>query len=80
MIGEIAGYAAPEPAAALRKTELGQADFLALMVAQLKNQDPTKPVDNAEYVSQLAQFSQISGLTEIGVKLEPRLAATIAND
>jgi len=80
LIGEIAGMAPQQPAAALRKTELGQADFLALMVAQLKNQDPTKPVDNAEYVSQLAQFSQISGLAEIGVKLDALLAATIAKD
>ena len=45
----------------LRKT-LDQADFLALMSAQLKNQDPTKPVDNTEYVAQMAQFSTVSGI------------------
>lgn len=46
------------------KKTLDQADFLTLMSAQLKNQDPTKPVDNTEYVAQMAQFSTLSGITE----------------
>ena len=41
------------------KSELGQEDFLALMVAQLENQDPTKPMDNNEFLSQMAQFSMV---------------------
>jgi flagellar basal-body rod modification protein FlgD len=32
------------------------------MSAQLKNQDPTKPVDNSEYVAQMAQFSTVNGI------------------
>lgn len=46
------------------KTTLDQSDFLALMSAQLKNQDPTKPVDNTEYVAQMAQFSTVNGIAE----------------
>ena len=46
------------------KKTLDQSDFLALMSAQLKNQDPTKPVDNTEYVAQMAQFSTLSGITQ----------------
>ncbi|KAB7648231.1 flagellar hook assembly protein FlgD [Polymorphobacter fuscus] len=46
------------------KKTLDQSDFLALMGAQLKNQDPTKPVDNTEYVAQMAQFSTVSGIAE----------------
>ncbi len=51
------------------RTTLGQADFLALMTAQLKNQDPTKPVDNSEYVTQLAQLSTVTGISETNVDL-----------
>jgi flagellar basal-body rod modification protein FlgD len=46
------------------KKTLDQADFLALMSAQLKNQDPTKPIDNTEYVAQMAQFSTVSGISK----------------
>ena len=52
-----------------QKTELNQEDFLALMVAQLKNQDPFKPMDPAQYVGQLAQFSSVSGLSSMNQQL-----------
>jgi len=39
---------------------MGAGDFLQLLTAQLKNQDPTAPVDNAQMVAQLAQFSSLS--------------------
>ncbi|MBB6226696.1 flagellar basal-body rod modification protein FlgD [Polymorphobacter multimanifer] len=55
---------------------LGQADFLALMTAQLKNQDPTKPVDNTEYVAQMAQFSMVAGVSESNTTLS-RIAASL---
>ena len=42
--------------------ELGQAEFFELMLAQLKNQDPTKPMDGQEYLGQLAQFSTVNGI------------------
>lgn len=53
---------------------LDQNDFLALMTAQLKNQDPTKPVDNTEYVAQMAQFSMVAGVSETNTKLESVIA------
>jgi flagellar basal-body rod modification protein FlgD len=61
---EIAAAAANKAANA-KKTELNQEDFLTLMITQLKNQDPFKPMDPAQYVGQLAQFSSVSGLSEI---------------
>ena len=76
----------PGPPAApqrLPKSTLDQADFLALMTAQLKNQDPTKPVDNQQYVQQMAMFSQLAGTTQSNVRLAEivdrldRLIATI---
>lgn len=36
-----------------------QNEFITLMVAQIQNQDPLNPLDGTEYVSQLAQFSQV---------------------
>src|SRR3954464_2841215 len=52
-------------AAHAKKTEPDQGDFLTLMISQLKNQDPFKPLDPSQYVGQLAQFSSVSGLADI---------------
>ena len=43
-----------------KEKTLGQADFLSLLVQQMRNQDPTKPMDSSQMVSQLAQISQVS--------------------
>lgn len=43
-----------------KSNTLDQNAFLKLMIAQLKNQDPTKPQDPSEFMSQLAQFSQVT--------------------
>ncbi|MFT5482478.1 MAG: flagellar basal-body rod modification protein FlgD [Halieaceae bacterium] len=44
------------------RSELGQEDFFKLMVAQLENQDPSKPMDNFEFLSQIAQFGTVDGI------------------
>src|SRR5450631_1940289 len=46
-------------------TSLGGTDFLTLMLAQLKNQDPTSPVDSNQFLSQLASLSQVQGITQL---------------
>ncbi|WP_333838948.1 flagellar hook assembly protein FlgD [Novosphingobium sp.] len=65
---------------------LGADDFLKMLTAQLKNQDPTSPVDNTQMVAQLAQFStlsnstQMSGtLTAIAAKLDTLNGASATN-
>ena len=52
-----------------KKAELNQDDFLTLMITQLKNQDPFKPMDPAQYVGQLAQFSSVSGLSDMNKQI-----------
>jgi flagellar basal-body rod modification protein FlgD len=44
---------------------LGGTDFLTLMLAQLKNQDPTSPVDSNTFLSQLAELSEVQGITSL---------------
>jgi flagellar basal-body rod modification protein FlgD len=54
---------APDPAT--KRNELGAEDFLRLMTTQLKNQDPFKPMENGEFLGQMAQFGTVSGLKEL---------------
>ncbi|MGU5653011.1 flagellar hook assembly protein FlgD [Aeromonas allosaccharophila] len=42
-------------------------EFLQMMVAQIQNQDPTNPLDGAQYVAQLAQFSMVEGVEGLKV-------------
>jgi len=49
---------------------LGQDAFLKLMTAQLKNQDPFKPVENEAMVAQMAQFSSVAGISEMSQTLK----------
>ena len=63
---------------------LGQEQFLQLMIAQLKNQDPTKPLDGQEYLGQLAQFSTVNGiqglqqsLTQLSQSLQASQASSL---
>jgi len=47
------------------KSDLDQDAFLMLMINQLKMQDPLNPMDNKEFLSQQAQFTQISELQKL---------------
>ena len=79
------GINSHEEAKNKKKDSLGQADFLKLMTTQLQNQDPFSPMDNGDFIAQMAQFSTVTGITEInnnlsniGSKLEPNRVATAA--
>ena len=78
----IAAYAAQtqaaQAAAQAKKNgnTLGIDEFLTLMTAQLKNQDPMKPLEGTEFISQLATFDTVSGVQEMGTSLET-LAASL---
>jgi len=62
-----------------RSTSLGQADFLRLMTEQLKNQDPLKPLDNAQFLGQLAQFSTVQGIDSMQGAMNS-MASVMEND
>jgi len=48
-----------------KRTELGQDAFLTLMLTQLKHQDPLAPMENGEFLGQMAQFSTVSGIEKM---------------
>jgi flagellar basal-body rod modification protein FlgD len=53
------------PPATQARTALGQEDFLKLMITQFRNQDPFKPMENGDFLGQLAQFSTVSGISSL---------------
>lgn len=61
----------PKGAAQLKGPDqtLGQDQFLNLLIAQLKHQDPLNPVDNAQFIAQLAQFSQLEQTKQMSTAL-----------
>ena len=68
------------------KDQLGQEDFLKLMTTQLQNQDPFAPMENGEFIAQMAQFSTGTGITSmdeslknVAAKLGETRIATAAN-
>jgi flagellar basal-body rod modification protein FlgD len=58
---------------------LGGTDFLTLMLAQLKNQDPTSPVDSNTFLSQLAQLSEVQGITQLNTSFSTLSSSLSAN-
>lgn len=67
----------------LGSSAMDQSDFLTLMTAQMKNQDPFEPVDNTQMVAQMAQFSSLAGISEMNTTLQAiaaKLNATSTTD
>ena len=56
--------------AAASSTDDAQDRFMTLLVAQMKNQDPLNPMDNAQITGQLAQLSTVNGITKLNTTLE----------
>jgi len=57
-----------------------ESTFLQLLVAQIKNQDPTQPMDSTAFLSQLAQFSQLEQLVGIRQDIENPSSSTAATN
>jgi flagellar basal-body rod modification protein FlgD len=59
--------------------DLGEDQFLSLLVTELKNQDPLQPLQNSEFIAQLATFSSLEKLTSIESILKSKLGVTTPN-
>src|SRR5262245_58853274 len=57
-----------------KRNELGKDDFMKLMAAQLKYQDPISPMKNEQMAAQLAQFSALEQMLNVNQNLEKMAA------
>ncbi|MEM7209397.1 MAG: flagellar hook assembly protein FlgD [Pseudomonadota bacterium] len=68
----------PEPETTDNET-LGQSDFLELMTTQLQNQDPFAPLENGEFIGQMAQFGTVTGIESLQESFDSLGAALQSN-
>ncbi|MCG8271254.1 flagellar hook assembly protein FlgD [Aquamicrobium sp. NLF2-7] len=67
---------ANQSSSARSKAMVDYNSFLKLLIAQMKNQDPTQPMDSTQYVAQLATFSQVEQSMQANTKLDQILQAS----
>jgi len=67
------------PEASSGKSELSQEDFFALLTTQLAQQDPFKPLDNTEFVAQMAQFSSLESLQSMQTSFSELASSMTSN-
>jgi len=66
-----AGTTSPTVASTTDKTKsLGKQDFLKLLMAQLQNQDPMKPMDDTQMIAQMAQFSALEASQQLNATIQ----------
>ncbi|HVB40305.1 MAG TPA: flagellar hook capping FlgD N-terminal domain-containing protein [Terriglobales bacterium] len=70
---------APSVSTSNSNNMLNPNDFMTLLVAQLKNQDPTQPMDPTQFVSQLVQFNSLEQLININQDLTTPASTTPAS-
>jgi len=74
-VGAVGGAASATTAS---KSGLDRDAFLKLLITQLRNQDPLKPVEDKEFIAQLAQFSSLEQMQSINKGLEQLIQAQSA--
>lgn len=60
-----------------KTNSLGKDDFLKLLVTQLENQDPLNPMDNTQFIAQMAQFSELEQMQNVNKTLLITQAASL---
>ncbi len=58
---------------------IGLQDFLKILTSQLSNQDPLKPLDNQEFIAQIAQFSALEQSRQLNEKIDQLLSVQSVN-
>ncbi|MFN2309374.1 MAG: flagellar hook assembly protein FlgD [Gammaproteobacteria bacterium] len=59
--------------------KMGQDAFMKLLVAQLRNQDPMQPMENGEFLSQIAQFTQTTGIQDLQASFKELSQSLVSN-
>lgn len=75
----IGGVSSAQQASAAVQTSLGQEEFLKILLAQLQFQDPLKPLDNQQFLAQLAQFSALAQTSQLNDRVDTLLTIQAAN-
>lgn len=70
----ISAASAAGSAAVSQTSNIGIQDFLKILTAQLNNQDPLKPVDNEQFVAQIAQFATLDQSRQLNDKIDGLLS------
>lgn len=65
--------------AAISKNQVDYQTFLKLLVTEMKNQDPTKPMESTEYVAQLANFSNVEQNVKTNAKLDQIMQISVVS-
>ena len=76
-ISSSTGVSTPASASttAAASVDSAQSNFMKLLVAQMQNQDPLSPMDNAQMTSQLAQLNTVSGINQLNTTLASALSS-----
>jgi len=74
MAVEFIGGATQAPTVDLAQSAMSQQDFLRVLLAQLRHQDPLKPMDNQAFLAQMAQFSALAQTNQLNTKVDTLLS------
>lgn len=70
----IGGTTAEQQAGNVQQSTLGQEEFLKILLSQLQYQDPLKPLDNQQFIAQMAQFSSLAQTSQMNERIDTLLS------